>query len=93
VASSLAAQRASRAERDRLPTGSPKGERGGAHQRAGEFRHHLHPAFLTVVLFENVFLSGGDERDCWIGELRLQALVAICYKASSRSGMMSAARP
>jgi len=26
-----------------------------------ELGYHLHPAFLVVVLFENVFLSGGDE--------------------------------
>ena len=25
------------------------------------FRHHLHPALLAVFLFEDVFLSGGDE--------------------------------
>ena len=67
VASSLAAQRASRAERDRLPKGSPKGERGGAHQRAGKFRHHLHPALFAVFLFEDVFLSGGDERQAFGG--------------------------
>jgi len=67
---------------------------GGAEGKgAGKLRHHLHPALLAVFLFEDVLLSGRDERDCWIGELRLQALVAICYKASSRSGMMSAARP
>ena len=26
-----------------------------------EFRHHLHPALLAVLVFEDVFLSGGDE--------------------------------
>ena len=47
-----------KSNRGKLPTGSPKGERGGAHQRAGKFCHHLQPALLAVFLFENVFLSG-----------------------------------
>jgi len=31
----------------------------------GKFRHHLHPALLVVWVFEDVFLSGGDELLFW----------------------------
>lgn len=47
----------SRAERDRLPAGSPKGERGGVHQRAGQLGDDLVPAGLAVFLFEEVLLQ------------------------------------
>ena len=40
---------------------------GGVHQRAGKLRHHLHPALLAVFPFEDVLLSGGDEREAFGG--------------------------
>ena len=39
---------------------------GGAEgEGAGKLRHHLHPALLAVFLFEDVLLSGGDEREAF----------------------------
>ena len=34
---------------------------------AGEFHHHLHPAFFAVLLFEDVLLPGGDQREAFGG--------------------------
>ena len=41
-----------------------KSEIHSVHHSKFAIRHSLHPALLSILLFENVFLSGGDGEKC-----------------------------